>query len=113
MVLELSDKTVVTSGSNESFFMKDGVRYHHILDPRTGKPANTSILSVTAITSCSMDADAITTALFILGREAITDIRPKLTDSVGFEWVFITKELEIVVSEGLKERFIVKNEIGL
>lgn len=104
-ILELSDKTVVTSGSNERFFIKDGIRYHHILDPRTGKPANPSILSVTAVTSCSMDADAITTALFILGTEAITAIRSKLSDSVGFESVFITKDLEIILSEGLKESF--------
>lgn len=120
-ILPLSDKTIVTSGSNERFFIRDGIRYHHILDPRTGKPTNTSILSVTVVASCSMDADALTTALFILGPESIlgngTNLiekhkvnfsehsSPLLFGKLDFEAIFITTDLEIIATNGLKEGF--------
>lgn len=99
--LGLSDKTIVTSGSNERFFIKDGIRYHHILDPRTGKPARSSLLSVTAVCDCSMDADALTTALFILGIERGLELLEKLKAQA----VFVTENLNIIVTTGLKDNF--------
>ena len=63
------DNTLVTSGIYERSFTLNGVTYHHILDPRTGWPVQNHILTVTAITKSSLLADAITTALFVLGPE--------------------------------------------
>jgi len=96
-VLSATNKTVVTSGSNERFFIKDGVRYHHILDPRTGSPAQSELLSATAICSSSTDADAITTALFILGPKHSIELLRQLE----VETIFVTKDLSITVSNGL------------
>jgi len=99
--LSIIDKTIVTSGINERFFMKDGIRYHHILDPRTGMPASNKILSVTVICDCSTDADALTTTLFVIGAEHGMELVKKLKT----EAIFVTESLDIIASIGLKDKF--------
>lgn len=69
MVLSLKESTVVTSGVYERFFIQDGIRYHHIINPKTGYPVNNSITSVSVICKSSTTADALSTSLFILGPE--------------------------------------------
>ena len=101
-VVTETNKTIVTSGSNEQFFIKDGIRYHHILDPRTGKPAQSSLLSITVVCNNSTDADALTTALFILGPEKGM---PLLTEMKA-EAIFVTDDLSVIVSSGLKNNFV-------
>ncbi len=66
--VELHDESISTSGDYERFFVVDGRRYHHILDPRTGYPATASE-SVTVIARRGADADALATGLFVLGPE--------------------------------------------
>lgn len=66
--LSLRDRSTSTSGDYESFFVVDGVRYHHILDPRTGYPAR-GLRSATAVTANATLADALSTALMVLGPE--------------------------------------------
>ena len=100
-IVKASDKTVVTSGCNEQFFVIDGVRYHHIIDPRTGYPVRNELLSVTVVCDCSIYADAVTTALFVQGfSESIS-----LLKSINAEAVFIMKNKDIYVTEGLKDNF--------
>ncbi len=65
--VSVSDSSVVTSGSYQRFFIEDGVAYHHILDPATGRPADSDILSVSLVMDDSTMADALTTALFVMG----------------------------------------------
>lgn len=63
---DLKDTAIVTSGDYERFFMADGVRYHHLLDPATGQPAR-GCRSVTVLASTAVEADACATAAFVLG----------------------------------------------
>jgi thiamine biosynthesis lipoprotein len=67
--LETDEGSVVTSGIYERFFTENGKRYHHILDTLTGFPVENGLLAVTITAPSSMDADALSTAVFALGRE--------------------------------------------
>jgi thiamine biosynthesis lipoprotein len=67
-VLSIKDMAVSTSGDYERFFIEDGVRYHHILDPATGKPAG-DFQSVTVVNPHGVMTDALSTAVFVMGRE--------------------------------------------
>jgi thiamine biosynthesis lipoprotein len=100
--VNLSDSTFSTSGDYARFFMKDGVRYHHILDPSTGQPARLC-RSVTIVSDNPVLADAIAKGVFILGPEkgmALVERIPKL------EAVVVTAKNEVLVSAGLTERFV-------
>lgn len=102
-VVQAVDKTIVTSGDYVRYFEKDNVKYHHILDPRTGYPANSGLISTTVVSEKSIGADALSTAIFILGLEE----GMKLINSIkDMEAIFITKDKEIYVTEGLKEDLI-------
>ncbi len=99
--VKISNKTVVTSGSNERFFIKNGIRYHHIINPNTGYPARNKILSVTVIGEESMDADAISTALFIGDIQKSTN----LLKSIKAEAIFIMEDKNIFTTKGLINNF--------
>jgi FAD:protein FMN transferase len=96
--LALSDKTLSTSGDYERFFMKDGVRYHHILDVRTGQPARLT-RSVTLVTSKAVLADAYAKGVFILGPEEGMALIERLPDVEG---VIVSAKNEVLISSGLK-----------
>ena len=84
-VLSVSDAAIVTSGNYERFFVLDGVRYHHILDPKSGMPVQNGVASVTIIGSESALCDALSTACFILGVEG----SGALLDRYGVKAVFL------------------------
>lgn len=106
-VVMVSDKTVVTSGDYERNFKKGNVKYHHILDPRTGYPANSGLMSTTIITKNSIDADALSTAIFVQGLEEGMELINRIEEVEG---IFITKEKEIYITKGLKDDFIFTSE---
>lgn len=95
--LSEKDKTVVTSGNYERYFIKDDVRYHHILNPATGYPAENGIISSTIITECSMDADALSTATYIMGVEDALELIGKMD---GVEAVFVKEDGSVVTTDG-------------
>jgi FAD:protein FMN transferase len=99
--LEASDQTIVTSGSNEQFFIRDGVRYHHIIDPRTGYPAYSGLMSVTVVCSSSTDADALTTAIFVSG---ISDSM-NLLKSADAQAIFVMQNKDLFLTEALRNTF--------
>ena len=100
--IDLTDSTFSTSGDYARFFMQDGVRYHHILDPSTGQPARLC-RSVTIAAASPVLADAVAKGVFILGPEkgmALVERIPNL------EAVIVTAKNEVLVSSGLKDRFV-------
>ena len=91
--IKVSDKTVVTSGNYERYFIgEDGKRYHHILDPSTGYPAEKGYISTTIIADNSIDADALSTATYVLGESKAKELIEKLD---GIEAIFITDDMKI------------------
>jgi thiamine biosynthesis lipoprotein len=68
--LSLENKAVATSGDYEQFFSAGGKRYCHIINPKTGYPAESGVSSVTVIADDCLTADALATAIFVLGRDA-------------------------------------------
>lgn len=100
--LEVTDKTIVTSGINEQFFIKGSRRYHHIMDPRTGTPAQSALLSVTVISDQSAYADALSTAAFVLGMEKGS----ALLEQYGIDGVFVTDTAEVFTTRGLAGKLL-------
>jgi thiamine biosynthesis lipoprotein len=98
--LIVTDTSVSTSGDYERYFILDGVRYHHILDPRTGRPASPvdPLRSATVICADATLADALSTALMILGREEALALVESMD---GVEAVLVDDEAQVHTSRGL------------
>ncbi len=101
-LVTLPQGSVVTSGAYERFFMEEGQRYHHLLDPATGWPARSGLKSVTVVSQSSADGDALSTALFVLGCQKAMELVESLE---GVEALFVTDDNEVICSSGLKGQF--------
>lgn len=106
-IVEVVDKTVVTSGIYERYLEVDGKRYHHILDPATGYPADNGLASVSIITSKSIDGDGLSTSTFLLGLEKGLELIENTEDA---EAIFVTTDKKIYLTSGIKNIFTLTNK---
>ena len=97
--VQIADQCVVTSGGYQRYFEQDGVRYWHILDPETGKPARSGMKSVTIVSAADTLADALSTALFVMGPERAADFWRVHRAEFGAVW--LTDDGRLFVTEGL------------
>ncbi len=102
-VIQVEDKTIVSSGDYEKYFEEDGIKYHHIIDPLTGYPCNNELTSVSIITNQSIDADALSTIAFLMGVDEGKEFINNIDDT---EAIFITKNKSIYLTDGIKKQFI-------
>ena len=99
--IRVLDRSVVTSGTYQRCFEKDGRLYHHILDPSTGLPADTGLVSASIVAESSMTADALATACIVLGEDRAL----ALLQSLGYDGLLIREDMTIVTTPGLKDRY--------
>jgi thiamine biosynthesis lipoprotein len=102
-----SNKSIVTSGNYERYFMMEGKKYHHILDTKTGYPSESEIISATIISDLSIDGDGLSTGVYILGVNRALELIESLK---GIDAILITKEKKIYITSGIKENFELHNK---
>lgn len=96
---------ISTSGDYEKFFMVDEKRYHHILNPKTGYPAESGLISVTVVCDSGLKSDGLSTACFVLGLKQGME----LLEEYGAEGIFVDEEKNVYMTEGLKSLFDLKD----
>ncbi|MDR2355796.1 MAG: FAD:protein FMN transferase [Clostridiales Family XIII bacterium] len=105
-VVEAAEISVVTSGGYERFFEQDGAVYHHLLDPKTGRPAHSGLLSATVLALSSTEADGLSTACFVRGpAEAL-----RLLSESGCEGILIDEDRRIYVTDGIRDAVLLTDE---
>ncbi len=105
-VLSSHDEVVATTGTYERYFVQDGVRYHHILDLKTGYPCDSDLISVTVVSKDGALADALSTTLFLAGKEAVSSY----IDHPDFSVIVIDQDNHVYVSPALANRFTIEND---
>jgi len=106
-VIEVVNKSVVTSGVYERYFEIDGKIYHHILDPKTGYPLDNEILSVTVISDDSIDGDIYTTLLYGMGVKKALNY---LAAIPHIEAIFVTKHRQVILSSQRQFKFTLQDK---
>lgn len=102
--ITVKDKSAVTSGAYQRYFEYEGKRYHHIIDPRTGYPSESGVASATVISPSSMQADALSTSIFILGKDSIS-----LCDNFpDTDALIIMENGEVIATENFEEKYELK-----
>ena len=105
--IRLEDSAVITSGGYERYFEENGIIYHHILDPRTGKPSESGLKSVSIISKDGTLADALSTSLFIMGEEKAIGYWKE--NGSNFDILLMTNDNRLLVSAGIKDKVISDN----
>jgi thiamine biosynthesis lipoprotein len=101
--ISTKDKAIITSGGYERNFTENGVTYHHIMDPETGYPANNGLISVTIISEDGTLADALSTALYVMGTEKAQKFYQD--SDQNFDVILYTDDGRLIVSEGISSSF--------
>ena len=104
-IVSTSNKAVITSGAYERFFVDkaSGKTYHHIMDPKTGYPAESGLTSVTVVSNDGTLADGLSTACFVMGEKGAVEYWKKYSDQ--FDLILMTSDGRLIITEGLKDSF--------
>lgn len=106
-LLKTEAGAVVTSGGYERYFERDGITYWHIIDPATGRPARSGLVSVTIAAPSGTLADALSTALFVMGKEKAVVFWRTRQD---FDFILIGEDGTVTVTPGLDKRFTLSGD---
>ena len=119
-ILSLRDAYAITSGGYERYFTENGNTYHHIIDPSTGYPADSGLLSVTVVAEANGPdfsgpgngtmCDAFSTALFVMGEERALEFWR--TGDYDFDLGLVTADGRVIITDGLSDRFEVVKDSG-
>lgn len=107
-VLTLADKIICSSGAYERYFEQDGVVYHHILDPMTGYPAESDLLSVTVVSEDGLLCDCLSTWLYMGGSDLV---REHLNEA-DYSVIAVDDEMQIWMSDDLEEHFTLRQGVS-
>lgn len=99
----ISDKALITSGGYQRYFEEDGKKYHHIIDPSTGHPSDSGLISVTIVSDDGLLADGLSTSLFIMGKDKAVEYWREHSDE--FDFILVDSEGMIYVSKGIEDNF--------
>ena len=110
-ILQAKDKAVITSGGYERDFEKNGKKYHHIIDPSTGYPAENGLTSVTIVSDDGTLADGLSTSLFIMGSEKAQKYWKEHSDE--FDTILVKDDGSILVSEGIADYFTSESDFTI
>lgn len=102
--IKISNCFLSVSGAYERFFEIDGVRYHHIFDSETGYPAESDIESAAVISADGTLADALSTALFVMGKEKAFDLYK--SGIYDFEAILVLKNGTVTATDGISDKFV-------
>lgn len=100
--MKLQDKAIITSGGYQRYFTSDGQTYHHILDPRTGYPADSCLASVSIVTDSGIRGDALSTALFVMGFDEAVAYWQRYQN---FDMILICDQGNVYITPGLEGNF--------
>lgn len=109
IILSVGEKAIVTSATDQRYFTQGGVQYHHIIDPYTGYPADNGTVSVTVVCDDGARADALSTALFVMGRSRAEEYWREHGD---FEYILLDDEDTVYITSGLKDVMTTSNDYG-
>lgn len=101
-ILSVSDTAVITSGGYQRYFERDGRVYHHIIDPKTGMSADSGLKSVTIVSENSVRADALSTAVFVMGLDRAVDF---WRTHGGFDMLLLTDDDKVFITSGISGSF--------
>ncbi len=102
--IKVNNMSIVTSGIYERYIEEDGVKYHHILNPKTGYPYDTELEGVTIIADKSKDADALSTLVFTKDLQGGLEF---VENHTGAEAIFITHDKEVYITSGVEDVFTI------